>query len=254
MTRNERWEVGERPSLDVRVPVGSIEVYAGDPGVVLVSVDASDVDDFEIFKTGDRISVRHPSRWRMRGRSCRVVANVPAGTDVEINSSSGEVRLVGRLGVVRVHTASGQIEVGDVARLDVSTASGSCSCGEVSGEANISSVSGDCTMRRVGGRLDVSMTSGDLRVECCDGDLLASTASGDVRVGRCGGSDITVRSISGDVRVGLPAGIRVEAEISTLSGRATLPDPAPAGEHGERRPVRLQLKTVSGDVRVERTT
>ena len=34
MSRNERWEVGERPSLDVRVPVGTVEVYAGDAGVV----------------------------------------------------------------------------------------------------------------------------------------------------------------------------------------------------------------------------
>jgi hypothetical protein len=254
MTRNERWEVGEHASLDVRVPVGSIEVYTADAGVVHLSLDASDVDDFEIFKTGDRISVRHPSRWRMRGRSSRLVANVPTGTDVEIDSASGEVRLVGRLGVVRVRTASGEIEIGDAARVDISTASGTCSCGDVAGEATVSSVSGDCTLRHVGGRLDVSMTSGDLRVERCDGDLLVSTASGDVRVGHCDGSDISVRSISGDVRVGLPAGIRVEAQISTLSGRATLPDAAPTSTLGDRRPVRLQLKTVSGDVRVERTS
>ena len=61
-----------------------------------------------------------------------------------------------------------------------------------------------------------------------------------------------MRSISGDVRVGLPGGIRVEAEISTLSGRAVLPDPVPASDLGDRRPVRLQLKTVSGDIRLER--
>lgn len=253
MSRNERWEVGERPSLDVRIPAGTIEVYAGDAGVVQLMLDASDVDDFEIFKTGDRISVRHPSRWRMRGRSCRLVANVPIGTDVEINSASAEVRLVGGFGVVRVHTASGDIDVGDASRLDITTASGSCSCGDVGGEANVSSVSGDCTLRHVGGRLDATLTSGDLRVECCDGDVAASSSSGDVRVGRCLGSDIAMRSISGDVRVGLPSGIRVQAEISTLSGRAMLPDAMPT-EQGERRPVRLQLKTVSGDIRVERTS
>lgn len=254
MTRNEHWQVGERPSLDVRVPVGTVEVYVGDAGVIQLMLDASDVDDFEIFQAGDRISVRHPSRWRMRGRSSRLVAHVPAGTDVEINSSSGEVRLVGRLGIVRVHTASGDIAVGDAARLDVNTASGSCTCGDIDGEANVSSVSGDCTMRRVGGRLEATLTSGDLRIERCDGDLVASSASGDVRVGRCGGSDIAIRSISGDVRVGLPVGIRVEAEISTLSGRAMLPDAAPSSDLGDRRPVRLQLKTVSGDIRVERTS
>ena len=253
MSRNERWEVGERPSLDIRVPVGTVEVYAGDAGVVQLMIDASDADDFEVFKTGDRISVRHPSRWGRRGRNTRLVAHVPSGTDVELSSTSGDVRLVGRLGVVRLHTASGDIEMGDAARLDVTTASGDFSCGDVDGEATLSSVSGDCTLRRVGGRLDATVTSADLRVDVCEGDLTIASTSGDVRIGRCCGSDITVRSISGDVRVGLPAGIRVEAEIATLSGRATLPEPAPPSDLGDRRAVHLQLKSVSGDIRVERT-
>jgi hypothetical protein len=252
MSRNERWEVGERPSLDIRLPVGTVEVYVGDAGVVQLTIDAGDADKFEVFNTGDRISVRHPSRWGRGGRNSRVVAHVPPRTDVELSSTSGDVRLAGSLGVVRVHTTSGQIEVGDAARLDISTASGDLSCGDVAGDAHVSSISGDCTLRRVGG-LDATLTSGDLRLDLCDGDMSVVSTSGDVRVGCCGGSDIAVRSISGDVRVGLPAGIRVDAEISTLSGRATLPDPAPAADHVDRRPVRLHLKTVSGDIRVERT-
>jgi DUF4097 and DUF4098 domain-containing protein YvlB len=253
MSRDERWEVGNQPFLDVRVPVGTIEVYAGDAGVVQVVVDAADADDFEIFKTGDRISVRHPSRWRMRGRNSRVVAHVPVGTDVEVSSSSGEVRLIGRFGAVRVHSASGDIDVGDVARIDVTTASGQFGCGAVSGEANISSVSGDCSMRFVGARLEATLTSGALRVDQCDGDVMVGSTSGDVRIAQCGGSDIAVRSISGDVRIGLPSGIRVEADISTLSGRAFLPEPAPAADRRDRRAVCLNLRTVSGDIRVERT-
>ena len=253
MSRNERWEVGEQPFLDVRVPVGRIDVYAGDPGVLQLMVDATDADDFEIFKAGDRISVRHPSRWRMRGRSSRVVAHVPSGTDLEVSSTSAELCAVGRLGVVRIHTASGDVKVGDAARLDVTTASGEFACGSITGEARISSVSGDCSLRLVGGRLEATLTSGVLRVDECDGDVLVGSTSGDVLVGRCGGSEIAVRSISGDIRVGLPSGIRVDAEISTLSGRASLPEPAPAADHRERRPVRLQLRTVSGDIRVERS-
>jgi hypothetical protein len=253
MSRNESWQVGERPSLDVRVPVGTVEVYTGDAGVIQLAIDSADADDFEVYKTGDRVSVRHPSRWGRRGRHTRIVAHVPAGTDTEISSTSGEVRLVGSLGVVRVHSASGDIEIGDAAKLDATTASGGISCGDIAGDATISSVSGDCTVRHVGGRLEATLTSGDLRVEICDGDVLIASTSGDVRVARCCGTEISVRSISGDVRVGLPTGIRVEAELSTLSGRAMLPDPVPASDHTDRRPVRLQLKTVSGDIRVERT-
>jgi hypothetical protein len=253
MSRQERWQVGERPSLDVRVPVGAIEVYAGDAGVVQIILDSSDVDDFEISKVGDRISVRHPSRWRMRGHNSRLVANVPIGSDVEISSTSGEVRLIGHLGVVRVRTASGDVELDDVTRADVTTTSGAVSCGQIGGDASVSSVSGDCTLVRVGGRLQVTLTSGALRVDGCGGDLTVGSTSGEVRVGRCDGSDIAIRSISGDVRLGLPSGIRVEADISTLSGRATLPEPVLNPDPGERRPVRLQVKTVSGDIRIERT-
>jgi DUF4097 and DUF4098 domain-containing protein YvlB len=253
MSRTESWQVGERPSLDVRVPVGTVEVYTGDAGVIQLTIDSTDADDFEVYKTGDRVSVRHPSRWGRRGRHTRIVAHVPAGTDTEISSTSGEVRLVGCLGAVRVHSGSGDIELGDAAKLDATTASGGISCGDIAGDTNISSVSGDCTVRHVGGRLEATLTSGDLRVEMCDGDVLIASTSGDVRVGRCCGTDISVRSISGDVRVGLPSGIRVEAEISTLSGRAMLPDPVLASDHTDRRPVRLQLKTVSGDIRIERT-
>jgi DUF4097 and DUF4098 domain-containing protein YvlB len=253
MIRNERWEVGERPSIDLRMPVGIMEVCADNAGVVSLMIDASDADEFEIFKTGDRISVRHPSRWGRRGRHTRVVALVPPGSDLELSSASGDIRLTGRFGAVRLHTASGGMDMGDAARLDVTTASGLLSCGEVDGQATISSVSGEVSIRRVGGGLDVTITSGDLRVDRCDGDIAVNSTSGDVRVGRCCGNEIVVRSISGDVRVGLPSGIRVEAEISTLSGRASLPEPAPSPGEGERRPVRLQLKTVSGDIRVERT-
>ena len=254
MSSQERWQVGERPALDIRVPVGAIEVYAGDAGVIQLTVDGGEISDLDIFKIGDRLSVRHPSRWRMRGRNSRILVNVPIGTDVEVTSTAGDIRLIGRLGIVRVHAASGSVEMGDAARRDVTTASGDGSGGEIAGDATISSVSGECTLKRVGANLVATLTSGDLRADDCAGDVTVGSMSGNVRIGRCCGSAITVRSISGDVRVGLPSGIRVEAEISTLSGRAVLPEPAPRADHGDRRPVRLQLKSVSGDLRVERTS
>lgn len=78
MDRHEQFPVGERPSLDLRVPVGVIEVHVGDTGIVQLTVESAAAADFEIIKTGDRVSLRHPSRWSMRGRSCRIVATVPA--------------------------------------------------------------------------------------------------------------------------------------------------------------------------------
>ena len=168
----------------------------------------------------------------MRGRSCRVVAVVPRGTDVNVETASAEVRLSGNLGTVRVRTASGDVDVDRSLRLDVTTASGEVTCNAVEGDATITTISGDCSVTTVGGRLDASLTSGDLRVERCAGDLAVGSTSGSARIGHCDGSEISVRSIS---------------------GRASLPEPAPATTT-DRRPVRLRLKTVSGGIRVERTS
>jgi hypothetical protein len=255
MNRHEQWSVGEQPSLDIGVPVGLVEVRTGDAGIIQLTLESAAAADFEISCIGDRVSVRHPSRWSMRGRNCRLVVTVPAGTDVTVDAASAEVRLSGRLGAVRVRTASGDVQIDGAQRLELSTASGEITCGTVDGDASINTISGDCSVNSVGGRFDATLTSGDLRVDTCGGDLTVASTSGSARVGHCGGSDIVLRSISGDLRLGLPSGVRVDADISTVSGSARLPEPpatATAAE-GDRRPVRLRLKTVSGDIRLERS-
>lgn len=251
MNRHEQWPVGDQPSIDIGIPVGFIEVRTGPVGSIEVTLESGAAGDFEISKVGDRVTVRHPSRWSLRGRSCRLLVIAPPLSDVSVDSASAEVRLSGKFGVVRVRTASGDVDIDLAARLEVTTASGDVACAGVDQDASFTSISGDCTVTRVGGRLEASLTSGDLRVERCTGDLQFGSTSGSARVGCCNGNDISLRSISGDVRLGLPAGIRVEADLSTVSGRAHLPDAAPST--GERRPVRLKVKTVSGDIRLERS-
>ena len=251
MNRHEQWPVGDRPSVDIGVPVGFVEVRTGPAGSIEVLLESAAASDFEISKTGDRVSVRHPSRWSLRGRSCRLMVTAPLGTDVTVDSASAEVRLSGSFGAVRVRTASGDVTVDAATRLDITTASGDVTCTGVEHDASVTSISGNCTVSRAGGRLEVSLTSGDLRVEHCEGDLRFGSTSGSAQVTHCNGSDISLRSISGDVRLGLPTGIRVDADLSTVSGRAHLPDATPTT--GERRPVRLKVKTVSGDIRLERS-
>ena len=208
MNRREQWSVGEHPALDLRVPVGVVEVHVGDAGILQVELESAAAADFEISKTGDRVAVRHPSRWSMRGRSCRVVAVVPRGTDVNVETASAEVRLSGNLGTVRVRTASGDVDVDRSLRLDVTTASGEVTCNAVEGDATITTISGDCSVTTVGGRLDASLTSGDLRVERCAGDLAVGSTSGSARIGHCDGSEISVRSISSDARTRPPSACR----------------------------------------------
>ena len=230
MRRDESFAVVGHVNLDIDVTAGAVLVRTAASGTVSVSIDTANASDFTIALMGDTVV----ARAGRRSRSARVVIDCPAGSDVSVHGASLDVTARGPLGSLRVRTASGDVEADDVVRFEATSASGDMRLGLVR-----TTVSG-------------SVASGDLRIERVGGDIEFGSASGDVSIGRCDGSSIELRSLSGDVRVGLPSGIRVEPEISTLSGKVVLPTTARTEVTGERRSVRLRLRTVSGDVRVER--
>jgi DUF4097 and DUF4098 domain-containing protein YvlB len=228
--------VGDRTHVELDVPSGSIEVRESRSGIVVVNIDADNAEEWEVLQLGDSVSVRYGQKRGWKSRSARIFVEAPANTNVDINSASADSNLVGHLGEVRIRSASGDLRADTVQRLDVSTASGDIKVGTVTG------------------RLNANSASGDVRADTVADDLSAGTASGDVRIGRCDGSDINVKSVSGDIHIGLPTGIRVEPDISSLSGSTRLPAPSKQPHDGPRRAVRLRLRTVSGDITIERIT
>lgn len=250
--RYETFQVDAVPRVEVRITAGEVAVRPATDGVVRVVVETADTEALAIGQVGNTITVAQESRWRFRLRSVRVLVDTPPGSDIDISTVSADIRLNGSFGATRLKTATGDITVDAAARLDVSTVSGSCRVGEVGSDTRLSAVAGDYSGRRVGGRLQGTTASGDIRVERVDGDVDVATTSGDIRIDRCEGDEIAAKSVSGDVTVGLPAGIRVDADLSTLSGRTVLPDRQPAAGDAPRRQVRLRLRSVSGDLRIER--
>jgi len=233
--RNERFTIdGGRTTLSIEVASGAVEVRVAAPGTVSVSLDADHAAEWDISQLGDLISVRAPRRWGVRNRAAKLYVETPPGTHLEIAAASADVSLAGALGDVRVRSASGDVRVDQAQGLEVGTASG------------------DVKASVVAGRCVASTASGDIAVERCGADVEASTASGDVRIGCCDGDGIDVRAVSGDIVIGLPGGIRVEPDISTLSGRTTLPSRPAAVSAEPRRPVRVRLRSVSGNITIER--
>lgn len=252
MSRREEFSVGARAGVDLDVRAGSVEVREGAPGVVVVTIGGDGGDDWEVSRIGDTISVGPGSRWRTR--SGRIVVEAPPGTDVDVRSVSADVTVAGRLGATRLRSSSGDLRVGSVAHLDASTSSGDVRVEAVAADMTSTSVSGDITAGDVAGRLTATTASGDVRVAVVAGQLVIGTTSGDVRIGRFDGADLAVKSVSGDVEIGLPSGIRVEPDLSTLSGRTRLPPPAvPSPESSTtRRVVRIEVRTVSGSITISR--
>lgn len=262
MSANGRYEfdVDDDAALEARVDSGSIEIRNGLVGRIAVSASGGN-DDWEIEGSASGVSIRPVKRWR--ARSARVVVDVPSGTRVEVKSASATVRLAGTFGETSLRSASGDLLIGAPESVSAATASGDVRVEGVVADASITTASGDIEIGRVGGRLSVTTASGDVRASAVEGDLRVGTTSGDVRIDRSNGSDITVKSVSGDVTLGLPSGIRVEPDLTTLSGRTKLPVPAPPppppppGEHPpasapQRRTVTVNVRTVSGDITITR--
>ncbi|MCU1503259.1 MAG: hypothetical protein JWM12_2613 [Ilumatobacteraceae bacterium] len=243
--------VGGLARVDVDIAVGTVQLVAGDAGSIAVTLDAAAPDNFEIAHIGDTVTVRPRSGWLSRGGRAQVVVEVPVGTDAVVGTASGDVTSRVELGAVRVRTASGDVQIDRARRVEAHSASGDLRVGEAV-EAQLSTASGDVRVGNVSSRLGASSASGDVDVVRVAGGVEAATTSGDVRLQRCDADDITIKTVSGDVTIGLPSGIRVEPEISTLSGTTRLPKGPPPAPGGVRRTVRLRVRTVSGDIRIDR--
>jgi DUF4097 and DUF4098 domain-containing protein YvlB len=248
VSRDQSFAVAQHVVLDIELPGGSVLLTGARSGTVSVSVDGSTPDTLDISQVGDHIAIRATRR----SRSARLAVEVPVGTDVTVKGASVDVVARGALGALRVRSASCDVRADDVVRADVTLASGDTRLEIVRDSADFRSTSGDITLGSVGGRLAASLTSGDIHIDELGGDADVECASGDVTIRRSTGASVTIRTVSGDVRLGLPTGVRVEPQISTMSGKVSLPSPAAASESNERRPVKVRLRTVSGDIRIER--
>lgn len=256
-TVNEEFRVGAGASLNIKIQAGRVDVAEGPPGVISVEVHTREPESIEIVQTGDAIYVSdNRSGWVVRG-SVRITATVPPGTDLEVGSASADVHTDAELRGFICRTASGDVSFRSVESLEVKTASGSVRGDRVESDVRVNSASGDVWIERIGGRLTAALASGDVRTDEVGGELRANSASGDLRIDRFRGDEVTIKSVSGDLVIGFPKGIRLDAEVNTLSGHVHLPTPGssePASsevvaERPKRR-VRLNAKTVSGDIRI----
>jgi DUF4097 and DUF4098 domain-containing protein YvlB len=80
-------------------------------------------------------------------------------------------------------------------------------------------------------------------------DAVIRTASGDVTIGSFLGDRLDIKSMSGELTFGVPPGRRYDVAFSTISGEIRTDFPV-QGTAETGAPARLEVKTVSGDIRV----
>jgi DUF4097 and DUF4098 domain-containing protein YvlB len=247
-----------RATLPVRGPVtvhlelaaGDLEVEAQPIRQVTITVDDAPSGKVELSARGpERVEVSFDGKGRLANGSARL--QVPKGSNLEIVSLSGDVRLRGVLGQARCRSLSGDIDV------------------EVATGADLQTISGDITIRTVTGPVRIKTVSGDARVNMPSGfpaQLEYETTSGDLRwTGNCSARcRVAAASVSGDVDLHLDPKSSFElrfqshsGDLSDRLGLSGLPPPSDLpgidarGRYGSGAGV-IECRTFSGDVELRK--
>jgi DUF4097 and DUF4098 domain-containing protein YvlB len=232
------------PVVRIAIRSGRVSVESGEAGVVRLRIDSSD-QRFEIQQRLDTIEASG------QGQTYATVS-VPPRSEVEIETSSGDIAVSAPVARLDASTGSGNIDFRAIERLRAKTASGRVKGDEVEGEASCVTASGNIRITRLMDRADLSSASGDVAIGECAGTLHCATISGDLRIEKVTAPSVKAKSMSGDIKLGIPPRTRLELDAESLSGKVRLPEPSPRSEPPERE-IAVRVRLVSGDLKIERT-
>ncbi len=176
-------------NVEVNVVFSDVVVEAAEGNTVHVTGSLSwtrERDEYEIVTrqsgTTLYVEVKHPRNSR-GGANGQFHITMPAMTDVDVNSVSGDIKVSG-VGQrkVKCNNVSGDIIAQKIGSdLSANTVSGDISMNGVKGNAKSNTVSGDAELANIDGNLKGNSVSGDFRITNLKGNREISTLSGSVR-------------------------------------------------------------------------
>jgi DUF4097 and DUF4098 domain-containing protein YvlB len=243
--------VGPGAVISITNNYGAITVKASGSSQVLVeTIFHSHAVNLVNEQHGDRIELRSISS-RQGTNLVEYTVLVPAAAFVTLRSSDGTLRAQGLRGDVVLESASGSVEVTDIAdaHLHVKTLSGSIALTDISNShLDIHSVRGDVNLHNVTGP-SVAVNSGTGRIRY-DGDP-----------GRVG--EYLLTSHTGDLEVSIPASAWVEIKARSLKNQLDPEFPSGSsvsgmgqtsllGKPGKILGARFELRSFSGKIHLKR--
>jgi DUF4097 and DUF4098 domain-containing protein YvlB len=171
-------------TLRLRVQSGEIEVAPADKPQIAATISGTRLSgDLQLVQYGNRVELRASGQSIKRGN---VWVEVPWGTNVEVDSTSGDVTTRGVGGDVRVRTMSGDVKVQNARKIDVETISGDVQV-DATAKARLHTVSGNVVAATAdpAAQIEFESASGNLDWTgvCAKGCHLAvQTVSGDVKL------------------------------------------------------------------------
>lgn len=268
--------------LAIYLPVGAIDVVAGDRADTVVTaspsnpakaVDRRGADETRVDFDGRRLTITGPKpriSWIGPTESVDVTVKLPSGSRLTAEISVGGVRTTGRLGATRIKALTGAVDVGTTGDLwlraghgnaTVATAVGSVEItadhgqlriGTIAGEAALKSSHGSIRIDESDGDLDAKLSYGDLEIAQARGSVTARTAYGSIQLGKVSSGSIHVESGYGGVSIGVQPGIPAWLDLSSREGRVRNDldgDRAPAPSE---QTVEVRARTSYGDISISR--
>ncbi len=231
ITKSLSFDAGQR--LEVDTQRGSIEYRSGGTGGLSITVscengpiaDYLDVD-FESTPSGARITARKTGKgsggsW-MSGwfggdsPDIRFVIDGPSRVDLDLRTAGGHVTLGDIEGNASVSTSGGHITFADVrGRLEAATSGGHIRGGRLSEGGELKTSGGHITMDGAGGDLDVRTSGGHIKLGPVEGSLHAHTSGGNIDVDHVTGT-MDLSTSGGDVEA--EAGSDGDADVSSSGG------------------------------------
>lgn len=246
------FNVAGKPSLDIRIERGKVEVRQGEEGRVSVSVDTDD-PDFIVEQRGSSIIISsEKGRGWKPASSTFVVVDTPRDSDLDVSVATAEVQVDVPLDRADVKTASGDVDLAGAEILTVKTASGDVRVEHVGKAMRFTTASGDLFVTgEARGTVGISTASGDVRIDDCEATVDINSVSGDVFIPRFSGRSGNFKGMSGDVNLGVLQGTSLDLDVNLLSGKLYVPDALETRPEIERH-MSVKAKLVSGDLKIER--
>jgi DUF4097 and DUF4098 domain-containing protein YvlB len=221
----KRFTVTGRPELTLVTFDGAIEIRGWDRSEIRVEIEKRGSTPemvagiaIEAEQSGNRVRVEarkpagsDPLVGFNLSRSARLVASVPAGTNLLARSGDGQVSIERVNGRIELRTSDGAIRGTDLAG-DITVSSGD-------GAVHLDSVSGRLDARTDDGGVTAAGRLGAARIRSGDGAISLQIEAGSVMT-----DDWAIETGDGGVVVYLPDGFGAELDAETIDGRVRADD------------------------------
>jgi DUF4097 and DUF4098 domain-containing protein YvlB len=249
----------------IEVAYGAVQVRADDRHDTTVTVrprnpeSAADVAAAEqtqvTFRDGELL-VRSTSRPRLlffgSGPEIEVDVDLPAGSDLDVRTTAGDITCLGRMGATDLECKHGAVRLDQAGTLRARSSSGNVSADTVDGRTEVTTSYGEIRVGETAGPARLETGYGNVTVDRALGSVTGTTKYGQVRVGEAVRGSLVLETAYGEVEAGVRDGTAAWLDVSAGTGRVRNLLTASEGPQGAEETVEIHARTSYGDITIRR--